>query len=198
MKTFRRSLLLALFAVASLLLAACGDPDTGIDAGTPGDPCETASADGGGSSGSQGGDAGPAEPSEDGGAVCHDVGDGDEPVSDGDDGMVVGDPDEPFGRPSPVEPQPGQLNVRVIGWDKAKVRPNDKTVDVTFWSGVEPCYVLDSVEVTYGPNTVEITLFEGSSPDDQDTACIEIAMLKRVIVELDEPLAGRRLKDGST
>jgi hypothetical protein len=194
MKVSRTLVFSALFATLSLV--ACGEPTDDVSAGAPGDPCATSSDEGGGTSGSVGGGTEPAE-SPDGGAVCHDVG-GDTPVSDGDDGMVVGDPDEPQARPSAVEPQPGQLNARAIGWEKAKVRADDRSVDVIYWSGVEPCYVLDRVEVAYGRDAVEITLFEGSSPDDQDTACIEIALQKRVVVELEELLDGRKLKDGST
>ena len=39
-----------------------------------------------------------------------------------------------------------------------------RTVTIDFWSGVEPCYVLDHVDVGYATDEVTITLFEGTEP----------------------------------
>ncbi|MBA2725571.1 MAG: hypothetical protein H0U53_06240 [Actinobacteria bacterium] len=103
---------------------------------------------------------------------------------------------DPAPKASPVEPQPGQQDVRAAGWESAKVLGN-REVRIRYWSGVEPCYVLDRVEVDYRAKTVEITVFEGSTPSDEDVACIEIALLKETIVSLDEPLAGRTITDGA-
>lgn len=107
------------------------------------------------------------------------------------------EPDEPIPSPgaSRVEPQPGQADVRKVGWEGySKLGP--KKLEITYWSGVEPCYVLDHVDVDEHDTEVAITLFEGHSPMDEDTACIEIALLKSVVVELDSPLGKREVTDG--
>ena len=74
---------------------------------------------------------------------------------------------------------------------------DDRIITLRFWSGVEPCYVLDHVDVIYGADTVTVTLFQGSDPSAKDVACIEIAVLKQTTITLDQPLAGRELVDGS-
>ena len=55
---------------------------------------------------------------------------------------------------------------------------------VTWTSGVEPCYVLDSIVVQRGDHTFAITLREGHGPGD--AVCIEIAETKRAMVDLGE------------
>jgi hypothetical protein len=57
-------------------------------------------------------------------------------------------------------------------------------VKITWYSGVEPCNVLDSVDVDQGGNEFVLTLVEGTS--DPNAACIEIAELKATIVDLGE------------
>ena len=106
----------------------------------------------------------------------------------------------PQRRPQPliVVPRSGMANIRPIAFTSATVGSDDRTVDVRFWSGVEPCSVLDHVEVAYGTDAVTITLFEGSDPSAGMVACPEIAMLKQVTVQLDQALAGRRIVDGAT
>jgi hypothetical protein len=95
-----------------------------------------------------------------------------------------------------VVPEPGMDDVRPIRWQS--VRSVDaRTLMVRFTSGVEPCYVLDHVDVEYGRKHVAITLFEGHDPQVENVACIEVAELKRVRVELAEPLGGRRVVDGA-
>lgn len=98
--------------------------------------------------------------------------------------------------PSPVEPRPGQEDVRPIRWDKA-VPQGGGRVAVRYWSGVEPCHVLDHVTVRYRKKTVAITLFEGHAKGSGDVACIEIAEHKLVEVRLEEPLEGRKIVDGA-
>jgi hypothetical protein len=87
--------------------------------------------------------------------------------------------------------------VTPIAYGSARVRPDDRTIDVRFWSGVEPCSVLDHVDVAYGSGTVTITLFQGSDPNAGLVACADIAVLKQVTVTLDQNLAGRRIVDGA-
>ena len=71
------------------------------------------------------------------------------------------------------------------------------TVTIDFVSGVEPCYVLDHVDVDESADAVTITLFEGSDTAAGQVACIEIGVFKRTIVTLDQPLAGRDIVDGA-
>jgi hypothetical protein len=57
-------------------------------------------------------------------------------------------------------------------------------VKVSWWSGVEPCNVLDSVKVDRSGTDIAISIIEGSS--DLDAMCIEIAQLKATIVDLGD------------
>jgi hypothetical protein len=96
-----------------------------------------------------------------------------------------------------VEPRPGMVDVRPIPWTRVTTSDNGRVLTVRFWSGVEPCSVLDHVDVEYSEDSVTVTLYEGRNPDQQDVACIEIAMLKAVRIELEAPLGGRRVRDGA-
>jgi hypothetical protein len=131
---------------------------------------------------------------------------GDQVVGTGPDAAVSSTPcpgDDPTGRVDPdggarlVVPRPGMADVRPHPFDHAVVSDDGRSVIVYFWSGVEPCYVLDHVDVAYGTNAVTITLFEGHDVTAGDVACIEIALLKKVVVGLDEPVGDRRIEDGA-
>ncbi|MGH2768705.1 MAG: hypothetical protein ACRDIF_07100, partial [Actinomycetota bacterium] len=100
-------------------------------------------------------------------------------------------------RPQVVRPRPGMINVRPVGWERAEMSQDGRSARILFWSGVEPCNVLDHVEVVYSPERVAVTLFEGTDPRGVDQVCIEIALLKATDVALKEPLGGRPLVDGS-
>lgn len=105
-------------------------------------------------------------------------------------------PTEP--QPQIVEPTPGMSNVVPRPFDAATVGDDGRTVSIDFWSGIEPCAVLDHVDVSYGDDAVTITLFEGSDlSTGEDVACIEIGVLKRVVITLDEPLDDRQIVDGA-
>jgi hypothetical protein len=118
----------------------------------------------------------------------------DTPVSSG---PITGDQPPVDPGPMIVEPRPGMADVYARPFDSASVGDDDTTVTIDFVSGVEPCTVLDRVDVRYGAEAVTITLYEGHDPDAGDVACIEIGVFKRVIVQLDEPLGGRRIVDGA-
>jgi hypothetical protein len=113
----------------------------------------------------------------------------------GDDDSVVHDVDDGA---QLVEPTPGMAGVRSHIFDHAVVNDDGASLTIFFWSGVEPCYVLDHVEVDEGPDAITVTLFEGHDASDGDIACIEIALLKKVVVELDAPVGDRRIVDGAT
>ena len=103
---------------------------------------------------------------------------------------------EPGGRI--VVPKPGQLDVKPIAAQtlSANVDGRRVVVSVAYTSGVEPCYVLDSIVVKTSPSAFEITLREGHGPED--VACIEIAEFKQAIVDLGELAPGTyTISDGA-
>ncbi len=85
-----------------------------------------------------------------------------------------------------VIPKPGQLDPRPVPMDKltATVDGRHVLITATWTSGVEPCYVLDTILVDKDGFTYTITLREGHGPDD--VACIEIAQMKATRVDLGE------------
>ena len=112
----------------------------------------------------------------------------------GDQPPLVTDPDAGA---QLVEPTPGMADVRSHIFDHVVVNDDGSSVTVYFWSGVEPCYVLDHVDVDEGPDAVTITLFEGHDTSAGDVACIDIALLKKVVVQLDGPVGDRSIADGA-
>ena len=101
------------------------------------------------------------------------------------------------GRPERVRPRPGMSDLRPVAGEKARLTPDGRHLRVVYWSGVEPCNVLDHVDVGYATESVTVTLYEGSDPEQPDVACIEIALQKVVKVSLEEPLGGRKILDGA-
>ncbi len=101
------------------------------------------------------------------------------------------------GQPERVRPRPGMADVRPVPWESAHPTPDRRHLRIVFWSGVEPCNVLDHVEIEYAPDEITVTLFEGSDPEQPDVACIEVALRKVVRVALDEPIDGRPITDGA-
>ena len=102
------------------------------------------------------------------------------------DAPPVGEPPPAGGAGDLVVPQPGQLDVRNIPAERieAAVAGRSVTLRITFTSGIEPCYVLDSVDITRSDASIALTLREGHAPGDN--ACIDIAKQKHVIIELGE------------
>lgn len=114
---------------------------------------------------------------------------------DCDDTGLGGDPGVPSAQPA--TPKPGMVDVRPQPITSATVGDDDVTVTVTYWTGIEPCAVLDHVDVAYGTSAVTVTLFVGSDPTARNVACPEIAVLRSTLVMLDEQLAGRSIVDGA-
>lgn len=110
-----------------------------------------------------------------------------------DDGAAC---DPPASRWRRVEPRPGMAGVHPIGFHRAHP-DGERAVLVRFYSGVEPCAVLDHVDVAYGRKAITVTLFEGHEPGSEADVCIEVAEAKEVRVPLDEPLGGRDIRDGA-
>ncbi len=108
-----------------------------------------------------------------------------------------GDAPLPGGRAQRVRPRPGMADLHKVAWEKARQTSSGRSLRVTYWSGVEPCNVLDHAEVSYEDKKIVVTIYEGHDPTGDDVACIEIALLKAVQVQLDEPVDGRQIVDGS-
>ncbi|WP_204050370.1 hypothetical protein [Microbispora siamensis] len=103
----------------------------------------------------------------------------------------------PSGAPSPVTPAGPTLNPRKVPWESATPAADGRSLDVVWWSGVEPCTVLDRVEVTETARQVTVTLYEGQDRRSPDAVCIAIAILKTTKVHLKAPLDGRKVVDGA-
>jgi hypothetical protein len=107
------------------------------------------------------------------------------PPSDGTGGGASIDPGIGAGA-KPVLPKPGQaINIHPIAAEQlaARVDGDRIIVKAVWYSGVEPCTILDSILVSKGEGTYTITLQEGSSP--QEIACMAIAELH--VTEFDIP-----------
>ena len=110
----------------------------------------------------------------------------------GDPGTGIGGPAGPTpvdpgaGQPALVIPKPGQLDPHPVSPQQlqASVDGRHVLVKITWTSGVEPCYVLDSVVVSKDGTTIDLTVVEGSA--DQTAVCIEIAQAKSTIVDLGD------------
>jgi hypothetical protein len=172
----------SLFAVTLVvLLAAC--TGTAAPSGAPAENRSTVPSDAG---------ASPADP----GSLPPD-----EPVS-GQPGGGTSDPGDPGnvgggggggvnpdpGQPQQVVPVPGQLDVHPVQIEElvAQVEGRHAVLNAIWTSGVEPCYVLDSVFWKLDPGTkvVEVSVREGRGPGDQ--MCIEIAVQKATVIDLGE------------
>ena len=162
--------LVALVVIALMLLGACGAPsaETGGSGGRP---------DGGG----RGGNSGTGDDT----AVY-------EPPGNKPDGGVAGG----GGKALVVTPK-GSRDPQPSHWEDVEIIDDD-TIKVFFWSGVEPCHVLDRVDVDYGNKKIGVTIYQGTGLNAADKPCIELAVRKAVEIDLDEPLNGRKVVDGVT
>jgi hypothetical protein len=99
------------------------------------------------------------------------------------------------GRQELVRPQPGLFNVEPASWERAVVTPDDRHVAIYFISCPPPLHELDHVDVRYEPERIVLTVYVGTT-EDVDSWKLP-AITRVVLCELDEPVAGRRLVDGS-
>lgn len=85
-----------------------------------------------------------------------------------------------------IVPKPGQIDPKPVPMDGLTATVDGRHVVITaaWTSGVEPCYVLDTVLVDKDGLDYTITLREGHGPDD--VACIEIAQLKATQIDLGD------------
>ncbi|MFL5678970.1 MAG: hypothetical protein ACJ77B_00045 [Chloroflexota bacterium] len=117
-------------------------------------------------------------------------------ASTGPDDPVTTDPGSPNagsgvaepgpGQPTLVIPKPGQKNVHPVSIEQleARVAGRHVVLNARWWSGVEPCSVLDSVAVKQDGKTITISVLEGNS--GAEVACIDIAMLKATPIDLGD------------
>jgi hypothetical protein len=90
------------------------------------------------------------------------------------------------GQPALVVPEPGRQNPHPVAPTllQASVDGRRVLVKISWYGGVAPCSVLDSVRVDKGAGTIALTVIEGSS--DLIAICPALAMLKATIVDLGE------------
>lgn len=124
----------------------------------------------------------PAEP--DGG-----IGDGGEPLPDQE---PPGD-----GGARQVEPQGNAIDPRPVDWESAEIDRDAMTITLTWWSGVEPCTILDRIDIHYADDVVTVTVWEGLNPDAAAMTCIAMAEQKQATVSLEEDIGQRTLVDGA-
>jgi len=113
---------------------------------------------------------------------------------------VAGSPGgEPAGdagtTPSPETTTPG-VKGPAHRWEGYTVGADGVTLTFTYYAGVEPCSVFDSIVAEEGPDSVRVSIYERSGPGE--TVCIMIAQLKSATVTLTAPLGGRTVVDGAT
>jgi hypothetical protein len=170
---------LSVAIVAAILAGACVDAGTGpvsppVDVGAPTPSTPPASIDpgGGGTSGNPGS----------GGPIVS------EPIVGGPVGPTPVDPGA--NQPALQIPKPGQHDPHPVVAQslQASVDGRHVLVKITWYGGIAPCSVLDSVQVDRGAGTIALTVVEGSS--DLQAVCPEIAMLKATIVDLGELAPG--------
>ena len=165
---------LALIVAASLAIAACSSAAAPSSAGTS-DP--SAPAPPGPSAGAS--EPGTSQPSTN----------PDDPVtgpSDPGPGGGLGGGSGSGNGGKLVIPHPGTINPHPVSVESIDARVDGRhvTAKLTWTSGVEPCYVLDSVVVSKDGTTIDLTVVEGSA--DQTAVCIEIAQTKSTIVDLGD------------
>jgi hypothetical protein len=162
--------LISSFALVILLAAACSSSSASqpIDAAASSPSPAGSPGAGGGSAGSSG-SSGLEDPV---GTVAGNPNGG---------GNVI-DP----GKPTFVLPKPGQLDPHPVSIEdlNARVEGHRVLVTATWWSGVEPCYVLDSAAVKIDGKTITVSVREGTGARDQP--CIEIAVHKVTVIDLGE------------
>lgn|SRR5690606_3470668 len=103
----------------------------------------------------------------------------------------------PSAKPRPVKPTGDAVNPRKVRFTKATPVDEGRKVRLTWWSGVEPCTVLDRVKVKETKKRVTITLYEGPSAKARNVSCIMIAIEKTTTVKLKSPLGKRKIVDGA-
>jgi hypothetical protein len=106
-------------------------------------------------------------------------------------------PGQPGATPSAVTPVGDTLEPHKVQWLSAEPTGDGTALVITWWSGVEPCTVLDRVDVAESADQVTVTLWEGRDRRHPDAMCIAIAVKKQTTVKLSAPLGHRKVVDGA-
>ena len=101
----------------------------------------------------------------------------------------------PANPPPPTPPPPAAGDRHPAGWESFQVGADGRTLVFTYYAGIAPCSVFDSITAVEGPSQVTVTIYERSDVGP-DVACIAIAQRKTATVTLDSDLAGRTVVDG--
>lgn len=90
------------------------------------------------------------------------------------------------GEPTIVIPNPPTQNVHDVAVTNIAAGLDGRRlfVRLAWWSGVEPCNVLDSIAMDSDGTNIRLAVREGAK--DLNAACIEIAQFKATIVDLGE------------
>ncbi|GII81261.1 hypothetical protein Sru01_62430 [Sphaerisporangium rufum] len=96
---------------------------------------------------------------------------------------------------SPTRPRGGTTAPVAVPWEKAEPLDGGRRLRILWWSGVEPCHVLDRVALRETGTRVTVTLYEGHTREN--VACIEMAVRKSTEVTLKQPVDGRKVVDGA-
>jgi hypothetical protein len=173
-----RLLVIPLLAIAIAGCSLWGASSAGIGGGRPANPGDgSIPGGGGGSEPTPGGTFGDALPP----------------------GVLPVDPPRPV-NPLPADPvivtaHPGQANLHPVSPYELSSRIDGTghvIVRVRWWGGIEPCDVLDSVNVSRDGTVFSLSLQSGA-PAGLDVACIEIARDTATIVDLGVLPAGTYL-----
>ncbi|HEY7522828.1 MAG TPA: hypothetical protein VH720_04115 [Candidatus Limnocylindrales bacterium] len=169
MITVHRSVAISLIVLFAVVLGACTGTTAPVGSSSPAPSGPPTSSQPTGSPATPPASAGPSLP-------------GDTPI--------VGEPPpggQPGGgQPSFVIPHPGARDPHPVAITQlsAQVTGRKVVLNARWMSGVEPCYVLDSVKVAREGNTFTVTVIEGTG--DGDAICIEIAVEKVTAIDLGE------------
>ncbi len=127
-------------------------------------------------------------------------------VAPGDPGVGIDFPVPPPGanvqppdNPTLVVVHPGQVALRDVSPVELRgmVRAGQVIVRVRWWGGIEPCEILDSVDVARTADDFTVTARVGSAPGGQ-VACIDIARDTATLVDLGTLSPGRYTIRAST
>ncbi len=175
LRTNRRVGTFAVTAFAAVLLTACGSGTSkSSSAGPPATPPAAGAPSDNPPAASDPGSVGGGAPGDPGSGTGIGLPIGPTPIDPG------------AGQPTIVMPKPGRLNRHPVAPIRleAAVDGRHLLVKVSWYGGVAPCSVLDSVGIAERGTTISLTVFEGA--DAADAICPEIAMLKATIVDLGD------------
>lgn len=91
-------------------------------------------------------------------------------------------------------PRSDLSHARPISWNEVEI-VDDTHLRVTFWSGVDGCWGHD-IEVDETTSAVTISLVTGAIPRAWE-GCDGLAVEHTTLVEIAEPLGGRKIVDGN-